>query len=123
MHHNPSCREGDLEMGARQRSKRDVAERMRERYLEASRAEKGKLLEEFVELTGYRRTYARTLFKHGPRAVMALEVCAEPLGWPCGKRLEAALPEPVLALELGGELRLVIEEHESSLRMGSATMR
>ncbi len=39
-------------MGVRRESKRDVAKKMYERYLKASRAEKGELLEEFVELTG-----------------------------------------------------------------------
>ena len=53
-------------MGVRQQSKRDVAKKMHERYLKASRAEKGKLLDECVELTVYRRTYAQTLLKHGP---------------------------------------------------------
>lgn len=53
-------------MGVRQESKRDVAEKMHERYLKASRKEKGRLLEEFVELTGYHPKHAQVLLRHGP---------------------------------------------------------
>ncbi len=41
-------------MSVRRTSKRDIAEKMHERYLKAkTRAEKGELLGEMVELTGY----------------------------------------------------------------------
>lgn len=53
-------------MGVRRDSKRDVAEKMHERYLKASRKEKGRVLEEFVELTGYHRKHAQVLLRHGP---------------------------------------------------------
>ncbi len=91
-------------MGVRQQSKWDIAEKMHERYLKATRKEKGRLLEEFVELTGYHPKHAQVLLRHGlprrglglvragrpvmyrPQVVMALEVAAEATNWICGKR-------------------------------------
>ncbi len=49
-------------MRVRQTSKHDVATRMHERYLKAkTKAEKAKLLDEMVELTGYHRGHAQRL--------------------------------------------------------------
>ena len=54
-------------MSVRRTSKRDVAEKMHERYLKAkTRAEKGELLDEMVELTGYQRGHAQRLLCGGP---------------------------------------------------------
>jgi len=106
------------------KSKRDVARRMHERYLEAGgRREKTRLIDEFVELTGYDRTYAKVLLRggpsppvrrgpsrragrpaaYGPQVIAALRVCAESLDWPCGKRLVEILPDLAKALEREGE--------------------
>ena len=78
---------------------------MRARYWAAKRKERGRLLDEFVEVTGYHRKYAMTLLRHGKRAgsgrhgrrgravvygpavLAALEVAQEAMGWICGKRL------------------------------------
>ena len=87
-------------MSVRQQSKWDVARKMHERYLKAKKkADKTRLLDEFVELTGYDRVYARTLLKHGPpvrkgtirragrpiaygpQIAAALKVAAEATGW------------------------------------------
>ncbi len=86
-------------MGVRQQSRQDVAEKMHERYLKATRKEKGRLLEEFVELTGYHPKHAQVLLRHGPlrgglglvgagrpvtygpQVVMALKVAAEATNW------------------------------------------
>jgi len=125
----------------RQQSKRDVAQRMRERYLRAKgKADKTRLLDEFVELTGYDRVYARVLLRHGPpvrtgsirragrpcaygpQVVVALRVCAEVTGWICGKRLVAILPELVPALEKEGALKLYGDERQALLSMKSATI-
>lgn len=50
----------------RKASKRDVAEKMRERYVKVSRPEKGRLIDELVELTGYHRGHAQRLLRGGP---------------------------------------------------------
>ncbi len=125
----------------RQQSKRDVAGRMHERYLKAKgKADKTRLLDEFVEITGYDRVYARALLKHGPpvhrgtarragrpamytpQVVVALKVCAEVTGWICGKRLVAILPQLVPALEKEGALKLYRDERSALLCMSSATI-
>ncbi len=86
-------------MSVRRTSKRDIAERMHERYLKAkTRAEKGELLDEMVELTGCHRGHAQRLL----RVPMALKVASEATGWICGKRLAPAPPRLVPALEAEG---------------------
>ena len=124
----------------RQESKRDVTEKMHERYLKASRKEKGRLVEEFVELTGYHPKHAQVLLRHGPprrglglvragrlvtygpRVVVALKVAAQATDWICGKRLVAALPKLVPALEREGALRLTPQTREQLLSISAATI-
>ncbi len=50
-----------------QKSKQELAEVLRPRYQKASRAEKSRLLDEFVATTGYHRKYAIRVLKHWPR--------------------------------------------------------
>ncbi len=47
------------------RSKRELADTIRDRYLKASKAEKQQILDEFVSATGYHRKYAIRLLRHG----------------------------------------------------------
>jgi len=42
-------------------------EAIRPRYLKANRAEKYKILDEFIETTGYHRKYAIRVLNHGPK--------------------------------------------------------
>jgi hypothetical protein len=125
----------------RQQSKWDAAQRMHERYPKAKgKAEKTRLLDEFVEITGYDRVYAGALLRHGPpvrggsirragrpsayrpRVAAALEVCAGAVGWICGKRLAAILPELVPTIEGEGALGLYGDERKALLSMKSATI-
>ncbi|MBC7344826.1 MAG: hypothetical protein H5U03_05320 [Clostridia bacterium] len=46
---------------------RELVESWRPRYLEASRKEKSRILDEFVALTGYHRKSAIRLLRHGYR--------------------------------------------------------
>ena len=127
-------------MGVEQRSKHDVAAKLRGRYLAADREEKERILDEFVALTDYHRKYAIALLRHGPargvyrvsgaghpvvygpRVVGALMVAAEATGWICGKRLAPFLAELVPALEMEGAIALSEGERRALLSMSAATI-
>ena len=49
-----------------QRSKRELVETIRPRYLKADKAGKEHILDEFIATTGYHRKYAIRLLKNGP---------------------------------------------------------
>jgi hypothetical protein len=55
-----------------QRSKKEVLERIRARYLKASKAEKGIILDELTATTGYNRKYAIRVLRH-PRQSKGLK--------------------------------------------------
>ena len=92
-------------------SVRDYAAAVRRRYQRGSKAERGRVLDDFCAATGYHRVYARTLLhapapepaaprtRHGrPRRyqdadVRLLQACWEVTDGLCGKRLAPFLPE------------------------------
>ena len=47
------------------RSKRELLEEIRPRYLKAKKSKKKAMLDEFVAATGYHRKYATRILKHG----------------------------------------------------------
>ena len=103
-----------------QRSKRELLEAIRPRYLKANKSGKTKMLDEFVAATGYHRKYAIRLLKNGPapkgrkkkgrrkvyqgEVVQALIQVWEICGRICSKRLHPFLPEIVTVLERHEEL-------------------
>jgi len=121
-----------------QRSKRELLEEIRPRYLKAKKVEKKTMLDEFVAATGYHRKYATRILKHShPRksgkkhgfhkiyqgeVVVALEQIWEVCGRICSKRLRPFLPEMVKVLERCGELTLPAETKRLLLKMSSATI-
>ena len=121
-----------------QRSKREMIEAIRPRYLKANRAEKHKILDEFIETTGYHRKYAIRVLNHGPKhkgvkkpgrrkkyqgeVVQALENIWEIYGRICSKRLHPFLPEGVQILERCKELHLSPEIKHLLLDMSRATI-
>jgi len=126
-------------MRVRRESKRELVAALRGRYRRGNRAEKGRILDELVAVTGYHRKYAVGLLRappglrmasggggrprvYGAAVVAALSVAAEATGGICGKRLVAALPELVPALELEGALRLEPEVRAALLRVSAATI-
>jgi hypothetical protein len=105
----------------RQSSRYEYARAVAGRYRRASKAEKGRILEEFCEATGYARKYAIGLLRHpppsaalgppvrrptrrrprqyGPAEVALLRLCWELLDRICGKRLAPFLPDLLAKLQ------------------------
>jgi hypothetical protein len=120
----------------------------RSRYQRASKKEKGKILAEFIELTGYHRVYARSLLRMAERKIFREQPGgAEPksatmksrkvydqqvlvvlrqiwmiLDYICGKRLVAIMPEVLGRLEYFGELKVELEVRAKLLRISAATI-
>ena len=129
---NPGYRNAREEPMTRM-SIREVVESWRLRYLRASRNEKGRILEEFVALTGYHRKSAIRLLRHRyrpkhldrrgrPRQYTPDVKAAFLLVWEaCGrispKRLAPFLPEIVAVLKRHGELRIRPETERLLLRI------
>lgn len=122
-----------------QRSKRELAEAIRPRYLKATKAEKEHILTEFVASTGYHRKYAIRLLNRGsppqPRkhkpgrqkvyqgeVVAALEQLWEICGRICSRRLQPFLPELLTVLERCQEVVLPPEVKTLLLGMSRATI-
>ena len=98
---------------------REYSEAVRWRYLRASKKEKGRILDEFIKVTGYHRKAAIRLIRRGnqPRGnkrrgrrrqyntavVGALRMVWETTDRLCSKRLHPFLPELVKILRRHGE--------------------
>src|SRR5215813_13502579 len=109
-----------------------VTAAIRSRYQRASKKEKGKILAEFIELTGYHRVYARSVLRtvgqkivrdqpsraesksateksrkvYDQQVLVALRRIWMILDCICGKRLVAILPEVIRRLEYFGEFKI-----------------
>ena len=121
-----------------QRSKRELVQTIRPRYLKADKAGKEQILDEFIATTGYHRKSAIRLLKHGPppkrlkkagrrkvyqgEVVTALEQIWEICGRICSKRLQPFLPEMIQVLERCGELQLAPETQDLLRGMSRATL-
>ena len=121
------------------------------RYRRSSKKEKGRILDEFVEMTGYNRSYAAWLLSQQGRKVWVnrkLAVVGEVgvrrvrrrpkiydaevkrvlirlwklLDYLCGKRLVGALLETIEALERHGELKLTEDLRRKLLSISAATI-
>jgi hypothetical protein len=123
------------------KSKRELLEVVRPRYLKASQAEKQKMLDEFTAATGYHRKYAIRVLKnkvqvqnhlkrktktyktiYRSEVVQALEQIWEIYGHICSKRLQPYLPEAIRVLERCKEIELSKETKELLVKISSATI-
>jgi hypothetical protein len=121
-----------------QRSKRELIETIRPRYLKADKAGKEHILDEFLATTGYHRKYAIRVLNHGSppkglkkagrrklyqgEVVTALEQIWEICGRICSKRLQPFLPEMISVLERCEELTLSEETKSLLVGMSRATI-
>ena len=123
------------------KSKRELLEMVRPRYLKASKVEKRKILDEFTCATGYDRKYAIWVLKNQRQGqkpfnrkgtgypavyrgetVRALEEIWEICGRICSKRLQPFLPEAIKVLERCQEIELAPQIKERLLKISSASI-
>lgn len=120
------------------RSILEYVQALRNRYFGASREEKGKMLDEFTQVTGLHRKAAIRLLnqlsqvgvgkrrgrprKYGTGAQEALKVIWEASDRLCSKRLQPFLPEMVKVLRQHGEQHIDAYQEGSLCRMSPATI-
>jgi hypothetical protein len=119
-------------------AKAELLAALRERYLQAPKADKTKVLDEFVAVAGCHRKHAiRLLTTPHPAAPGTLRVARQIYGqavrealvvlWEaadriCGKRLKAVLPGLITALEQHGHLTLDATVRQHLLTASAATI-
>ncbi len=123
------------------KSKRELLEVVRPRYLKAGKDEKQKMLDEFTSATGYHREHAIRVLKNQVQVqnrlkrktkayktiycgevVQALEEIWEIYGQICSKRLQPFLPEAIRVLERCKEIEFSQETKELLLKISSASI-
>ena len=109
---------------------------IRDRYLRATKAEKGKILDEFEKVTGYHRKAATRLLLREPRAASKrrgrpstyndvlepLKIIWEASDRLCSKRLHPFIPEMVRVLKHKGELQIDAATQAQLTKLSSATI-
>ena len=118
-------------------SVREYVEAVRGRYRGGDRKGKGRILDEFTEVTGYHRKAAIRLLRrthdppgrrrgrpkrYGPEVVEALKVAWEASDHVCGKRLKPFLSELVGILSKHGEVDVSSEVANGLSHVSSATI-
>ncbi len=121
-------------------TRKDLVRALSERYRDADKDSKGRILDEFTALTGYHRKHASRVLAQAacatslrrrvaPRSRLydeavrqALVVLWEASDRICGKRLKALLPIMISALERHGHLQLDSDVREKLLGVSAATI-
>src|SRR4051795_10424203 len=114
----------------------ELVKAIAERYRRAGAAEKSRILDEFVSVTGFHRKHAMRLLRGGQPADRSglrpgrrvydeavretLIVLWEASDRVCGKRLRALLPVLIAAMERHGHLQLAPAVRERLLAMSAA---
>ena len=126
-------------MGLTMSQRRAVTKVIAARYRRASRAEKGKILDELCATTGWHRSHARKALGQAPRprvvrprrprapiygaeVVAALRFCWAVLGAPTGKRLKPVMSELVPTLRRFAELDISDDVAAAVVAMSPATI-
>ena len=120
-------------------ARRELALRTAVRYKNAARPEKNRILDEFLESTGFHRKHATRLLneilrgerpgqerrgrirRYGPAVQDALIAAWRTVNYVCGKRLVPFLPELIPAMERHGHLSLSDDTRARLLEMIAAT--
>ena len=121
------------------KSKHELLEVVRPRYLKATKIEKQKMLDEFTAATGYHRKHAIRVLKNQSQVqnhlnrktktyktlyrgevVQVLEQIWEIYGHICSKRLQPFLPEAIKVLERCKEIEFSNDTKELLLKISSA---
>ena len=118
-------------------ARQELVTAVAERYQRSTPAERGRILDEFVALTGYHRKHAIRVLngssampavRRGRRSVYdeavteGLVVLWEASDRVCGKRLKALLPTLVPALERHGHVALDPRVREQVMAVSAATI-
>ena len=125
--------------GISRMAKQELLATIRDRYRESSKKDKGRILDEFIAVTGHHRKHGIRLLGQSGNAGEKLSMIkgrriydegvreAVTLVWEatdriCGKRLKAALPHLVESMERHGHLDLDLEVRERLLAASAATL-
>ena len=125
--------------GISRMARQELLATIRDRYRESSKKDKGRILDEFIAVTGHHRKHGIRLLGQSREAGEKLSMIqgrriydeavreAVILTWEatdrmCGKRLKAALPHLVESMERHGHLDLDPEVRERLLAASAATL-
>ena len=119
-------------------ARKEIVAAVRTRYEQASKLEKGNILSEFTAVSGYHRKHAIRLLNpqtavgvvdasegervYGEAVKLALIVIWETADRICGKRMKAAIPQLMKAMEKHGHLELDPEVRKKLIAVSAATI-
>ena len=124
-------------MGLSMTQRKAVTKQMAKRYAKATKKDKGPMLDELCELTGWTRRHARRVLVepatkprstprhrrvYGQEVLGPLRFVWATLGGPAGKRLAPFMQEAIEALERHGEIDLLPEVRTKLLSVSAATI-